>query len=252
MICNSRIKFGRLWSAAEESGIEFDYFATGHYACCEYDERSGRYLLKKGRDRRKDQSYFLAFLKQEQLARTIFPVGGYTKQKVREIASDMCLEVVDKPESQDFGGFDYQAIFGFMPSGPINDASGKRIGTHRGLASYTVGQRKGLNLSGGPYYVLRIDAETNTVIAGRKDDVLGSELVASRLNWIAIEQPAETLRLTARIRYRHAGAEAEVIPLNGDRVQVRFVSPQSAIAPGQAVVFYDGPNVVGGGIIESR
>jgi len=250
LMCNSLIKFGRLWSAAAESGIEFDCFATGHYARCERDPRSGRYLLKKGKDLRKDQSYFLAFLKQEQLARIMFPLGGHTKREVRSIASELGLEVRDKPESQDFIGFDYHAILGEMPPGPITDAGGKRLGTHRGLGFYTVGQRKGLDLSGGPYYVTRIDAETNAVIVGRKEDLLGSELVASRLNWIAIEQPSACMKLTAKIRYQHAGAEAEVVPLEGDRVKVRFSSPQSAMAPGQAIVFYEGPTVVGGGIIE--
>jgi len=251
LVCNSRIKFGRLLAAAAESGIEFDYFATGHYARCERDPHSGRYLLKKGKDLRKDQSYFLAFLKQEQLARIMFPLGGHTKREARSIASELDLEVRDKPESQDFIGFDYHAILEDMPSGPITDAGGKRLGNHRGLGLYTVGQRKGLDLSGGPYYVTRIDAETNTVIVGRKEDLLRSSLVASRLNWIAIERPSESMKLTARIRYQHAGAEAEIVPLDRDRVKVRFTSPQSAIAPGQAIVFYDGSTVIGGGIIES-
>ncbi len=250
LVCNSRIKFGRLLDAAVESGVEFDYFATGHYARCERDQNTGRYLLKKGKDLRKDQSYFLAFLKQEQLARIIFPLGGHTKQEVRSIASELGLEVRDKPESQDFIGFDYHAILGEMPPGQITDEGGKHLGTHRGLGFYTVGQRKGLELSGGPYYVTRIDAETNTVIVGSKEDLLESELMASRLNWIAIESPAAPIKVTAKIRYQHAGAAAEVAPCEGDRVKVRFASSQSAIAPGQAIVFYDGPTVVGGGIIE--
>jgi tRNA-specific 2-thiouridylase len=250
LVCNSRIKFGGLWSAAAGSGIQFDYFATGHYARCQRDPRGGRYLLKKGKDLRKDQSYFLAFLKQEQLTRVMFPLGEYTKHEVRAIAAEMGLEVRDKPESQDFIGFDYHELLEDMPAGPITDAAGKRLGTHRGLGLYTVGQRKGLDLSSGPYYVTRIDAESNTIIVGRKDDLLGSELVASRLNWIAIDRPGKSMKLTAKIRYQHTGAEAEVVPLDSDRVKVRFTSPQSAIAPGQAVVFYNGPIVVGGGIID--
>lgn len=251
LVCNSRIKFGRLLDAAAESGIEFDYFATGHYAHCERDPDTGRYLLKKGKDQRKDQSYFLAFLKQEQLVRILFPLGEHTKNEVRTIASELGLDIKDKPESQDFIGFDYHTMLGHMPPGPITDAGGKRLGTHQGLGLYTVGQRKGLDLSGGPYYVTRIDSQSNTVIVGRKEDLLGSFLVASRLNWIAIEQPDVSMKLTAKIRYQHAGAEAEVVPLGTDRAEVRFTAPQSAIAPGQAIVFYNGPTVIGGGIIES-
>jgi len=250
LICNSLIKFGRLWGAAAESGIEFDYFATGHYARCEHDARSGRYLLKKGKDLRKDQSYFLAFLKQEQLARIMFPLGGHTKHEARSMASELGLEVREKPESQDFIGFDYHTVLGEMPPGPITDTGGKRLGTHRGLGLYTVGQRKGLDLSGGPYYVTRIDAEINSVIVGGKEDLLRSELTASQLNWIAIKQPSACMKMTAKIRYQHPGAEAEVTPLERGRVKAKFSSPQSAIAPGQAVVFYDGSTVVGGGIID--
>jgi len=249
LICNSRIKFGRLLSAAAESGIKFDMFATGHYARCEYDLDSARYLLKKGKDQRKDQSYFLAYLKQEQLAQIIFPLGNYTKDEVKIISSDLGLDVQDKPESQDFIGFDYHSILEDMPSGPIIDAGGKRLGNHHGLGLYTVGQRKGLDLPGGPYYVTSIDAETNTVIVGKKEELLSSDLVASQLNWIAIDRPLVSMILIAKIRYQHAGAEAEVTPVDGDRVWVRFSTPQSAIAPGQAIVFYDGLTVVGGGII---
>jgi len=251
LVCNSRIKFGRLLDAAGESGIEFDYFATGHYARCERDLINGRYLLKKGKDQRKDQSYFLAFLKQEQLARILFPLGDHTKDEARAIASALGLDIKNKPESQDFIGFDYHMILEDMTPGPITDSTGKRLGTHRGLGLYTVGQRKGLDLSGGPYYVTDIDAETNTVIVGRKEELLRSNLVASRLNWIAIERPHASMKLTAKIRYQHAGAEAEVVSLDMDRVEVRFSVPQSAIAPGQAIVFYDGPTVIGAGTINS-
>jgi tRNA-specific 2-thiouridylase len=251
LVCNSRIKFGRLWSAAVESGIQFDYFATGHYARCERDSHTGRYLLKKGLDRRKDQSYFLAFLKQEQLSRIMFPLGGRTKTEVRAIAADPGLEIRDKPESQDFIGFDYHTLLEDMPPGPITDAGGKRLGTHQGLGLYTVGQRKGLELSGGPYYVTGIDAATNTVIVGRKEDLLGNRLVISHLNWIAVEKPAALMKLNVKIRYQHAGAEAEIVPLGPDSAEARFTSPQSAIAPGQAAVFYDGATVIGAGIIES-
>jgi len=249
LMCNSRIKFGRLLQAAVESGIEYDYFATGHYARCEHDVKSGRYLLKKGRDERKDQSYFLAYLKQEQLAKIIFPLGDYIKDDARIIASDLKLDVQDKPESQDFIGFDYQVILEDMPPGPITDGGGKRLGIHQGLGLYTVGQRKGLDLSGGPYYVINIDAETNTIVVGKREELLRSELVASQLNWIAVDRLLVPMRLMAKIRYGHDGAEAEVTPVAGDKVEVKFSTPQSAVAPGQAVVFYNGPSVIGGGII---
>jgi len=252
LMCNSRIKFGRLLHAAVESGIEFDYFATGHYARCERDARSGRYLLKKGRDERKDQTYFLAYLEQEQLARIIFPLGDYIKDEVKIIASDLKLDVLDKPESQDFISFDYHVILEDMPAGPITDAGGKRLGTHQGLGLYTVGQRKGLGLEGGPYYVINIDAETNTVIVGKREELLSGELVASQLNWIAIDGLTAPMKLMAKIRYGHAGAEAEVSPVTADSVNVRFYTPQSAISPGQAIVFYDGLSVVGGGIINKH
>jgi len=249
LMCNSRIKFGRLLQAAAERGIEYDYFATGHYARCERDVKSGRYLLKKGRDERKDQSYFLAYLKQAQLAKIIFPLGDYTKDNARIIASDLGLDVQDKPESQDFMGVDFHMLIEDMPHGPITDAGGRRLGTHQGLGLYTIGQRKGLDLRGGPYYVINIDAETNTIVVGEREELLRSELVASQLNWIAIDGLPAPMRLMAKIMSGHEGAEAEVTPVAGDKVVVRFSTPQSAVAPGQAIVFYDGLSVIGGGII---
>ena len=249
LICNSRIKFGRLLQAAVESGIKFDLFATGHYARCENDVNSRRYLLKKARDERKDQSYFLAYLKQEQLAGIIFPLGDYSKDEVRVIASDLGLSVQDKPESQDFIDFDYHTLLEAMPPGAITDFRGTRLGTHHGMGMYTIGQRKGLGLHGGPHYVTNIDAEINTIIVGKREELLRSELVASQLNWIAIDRPTAPMKLMAKIRHQHEGAEAEISPITQDSVKVSFSTPQSAIAPGQAIVFYDGVSVVGGGII---
>lgn len=253
VVCNRQIKFGKLLDAALAGGIEFDFIATGHYAQCEYDTVARRYLLKKARDERKDQSYFLAFLSQEQLARTIFPLGNYTKDEVRRIAAGLGLKVKDEPESQDFISADYQAIVGPMPPGPIVDLRGKRLGTHRGLGLYTIGQRKGLGLSAAlPLYVVDIDAKSNTLIVGRKAELLSSRLTAAHLNWIAIEGLDEPMRLEAKIRYRHPGAEADVAPAGEYLAEVRFLTAQSAIAPGQAVVFYRGPDVIGAGIIDKH
>lgn len=249
--CNRSVKFGALLEKAYESGIEFDYFATGHYARVEYDESKHRYLLKKGKDLKKDQSYFLSFLTQDQLSRLLLPLSDYTKQDVRNIAADFGLGIGDKAESQDFIAGNYSALVPAGSPGTIMSKQGSILGEHRGISSYTIGQRKGLGISvGEPLYVTDIDSEKNAIIVGSKEELYRDELIASGLNWIAIEELTQPLNVKAKIRYLHKEAEAVVTPLGDDKVHVKFREPQMAITPGQAVVFYDGDTVVGGGTIE--
>jgi len=252
VVCNRKVKFGALVERTRSDGIKFDYFATGHYARVEYDKTRGRYLLKKARDLNKDQSYFLYSLSQEQLGYSLFPLGGYTKEEVRKIARDSRLGIDDKPESQDFiaGGYSSFLEAEAQP-GPILNKQEEILGEHRGIPFYTVGQRKGLRISTGePLYVTAIDPRRNAIVVGIKEDVFGDELIASELNWIAIKELNQPLEVEAKIRYLHKEAEAEVIPLDEEKVYIKFREPQMAITPGQAVVFYDGNIVVGGGTIE--
>ena len=250
--CNHRIKFQALLEKAKDNGIECDFFATGHYARIEFDENRKHYLLKKARDIKKDQSYFLSSLTQEQLKRTLFPVGEYTKPEVRKMAADFGLGVENRAESQDFieGGYLPLIEAGAQP-GQIMDQSGNILGQHRGIPFYTIGQRKGLGITAEkPLYVIKIDAENNAVIVGGKEAVYSDELIASSLNWIAVSELQESIKVKARIRYNHKETGATVSPQSEDRVHVKFDKPQMAVTPGQAVVFYDGDVVVGGGTIE--
>lgn len=251
--CNPQVKLGAMLAKASHAGIAFDRFATGHYARIEYDTSRGRYLLRKARDRAKDQSYFLCYLSQEQLANAIFPLGDYTKAQVRGIAGRMGLPVKDKPESQDFVARDYTSLLGVgLVPGPIMDSAGNVLGRHKGIALYTVGQRKGLGLAAGePMYVTAIDPERNAIIVGHTQDVYQVGLVASDLNWIAFDTLDGPLEAKARIRYRHEEAPATVSPMSDGKAAVAFSEPQMAITPGQAVVFYDGDVVLGGGTIET-
>lgn len=251
--CNREVKFDALGRSARDSGIEFDCFATGHYARVEHDGKHRRHLLKKARDLRKDQSYFLFSLSQEQLARSLFPLGNCTKEEVRKVASHLGFGVDEKPESQDFiaGGYSSLLQAGAKP-GPILDGRGNVLGQHKGVPFYTIGQRKGLGIAAEePLYVVDIDAGTNAVIVGGKEELYRDELIASELHWI-VERPARPVKANARIRYLHREAEAMILPLDEDTARVKFREPQMAITPGQAVVFYDGELVMGGGTIEDR
>ncbi len=249
--CNHRIKFGALLKKAQDSGIEFDYFATGHYARVEYSKDNQRYLLKKAKDRNKDQSYFLALLSQGQLGRTLFPVGDYTKDEVRNIACKFGLGVENKPDSQDFVAGGYQSLIDTVQPGLILNREGDILGEHQGISFYTIGQRKGLGLAGKtPSYVTEINPEKNTITVGDREELLYDELIASGLNWIAIEKIVQPLRVKAMIRYAHKEAKAMIRPLGEENIYVKFDKHQMAITPGQAVVFYQGDVVVGGGIIE--
>lgn len=250
--CNQRIKFGALISRAHQAGIDFDCFATGHYARAAYDEASGRYLLRKGRDARKDQSYWLAFLAQEQLARVIFPLGEHTKTEVRAIAQHRGLITGDKPDSQDFFAGDYKQLVGAAARpGPIIDRSGTVLGRHAGIWSYTIGQRKGLGIAARqPLYVIDFDRENNAVIVGGADELCHDGLVASRLNLIACDAIDLPREVEVKIRYSQTSCGGILSPVGHDRAVVRFKQPQSAITPGQAVVFYEDDRVLGGAIIE--
>ena len=248
--CNRVIKFGGLVEAARRAGLEFDAFATGHYARVQCDASTGRYLLKKGLDAAKDQSYFLHRLTQEQLAGVIFPLGDWTKEKVRERARALGLPVAERPESQDFLEEGAAELRGGMAGpGPILDRSGRILGEHAGIGHYTVGQRKGLRIGAAePLYILAIDAGRNAVIVGPRSALGAPGLTASDMNWIAVPSLEAPRRAACRIRYRHREAPALLTP-QGSAVLVQFDEPQPAVTPGQSAVFYDGDIVLGGGVI---
>lgn len=252
--CNRCLKFGALLDRALALG--YDYIATGHYArvACE----GGRYHLLRGKDPRKDQSYVLYQLTQEQLAHLLLPVGEYDKSAIRALAAEAGLANADKPDSQDVcfvPDGDYVNFLrdygGVEPvAGDFVDKAGAVLGRHRGLPAYTTGQRKGLGVSAaGRLYVVSKDARANTVLLGGDDDLYTSALTASRLNWIEPE-PTAPIRVTAKTRYSQTEAAATVTPRGDGTAAVEFDEPQRAVTAGQAVVFYDGARVVGGGTIE--
>jgi tRNA-specific 2-thiouridylase len=249
--CNPRVKFGSMVETAKAAGLDFDRLSTGHYARVEHDPDSGRYILKKAADARKDQSYFLAFLDQAQLGMAVFPLGGYSKAQVRRIAAETGLPVSNKPESQDFvsGGY-HSLLTDDMPSGPVVDKSGRVLGTHAGISRYTVGQHKGLDLPGqDKFYVIKIVPEENTVVVGTENDLMRRELIAGGLNWVAVMGLDVPMRAEVKIR-SGAVASPAVIESQGGSVRVIFDGPQRGIAPGQAAVFYNGDTVLGAGIID--
>lgn len=254
--CNGDLKFATLAERAGALGAEC--VATGHYARVERAP-DGRYLLKRGVDASRDQSYFLFTLTQAQLARAMFPVGDLPKAEVREHARRLGLPVAAKPDSREicFVPDGDQAAFvekhaGAAPAaGPIRDVEGRVVGRHAGVHRFTVGQRKGLGLSSPiPLYVVGIDAAAGSVTVGPREALERTTLAASRVNWIAGVPPAPGTRATAQIRYRHREAAVTLTPRADSSVHVEFDEPQTAVAPGQAVVFYDGDVVVGGGWIE--
>ncbi|WMJ24441.1 tRNA 2-thiouridine(34) synthase MnmA [Paludicola sp. MB14-C6] len=254
--CNRYIKFDALMKRAEQ--LNQDYVATGHYARREYDKESGRYLLKKAKDSSKDQTYVLYSLTQEQLSKILFPLGDLEKSQVREIALANGFINAQKPDSQDicfvpngkYAEFIKQHTKKVIPKGNFIDVSGNVIGTHNGIISYTVGQRKGLGIaSSEPFYVVEKDPIANTVTLGRENDLYRSDLIANDINWISIEKLNAPMRVTAKTRYSQKEQPATITPLNENEVQVLFDEPQRAITKGQAVVFYDGDRVVGGGTI---
>jgi tRNA-specific 2-thiouridylase len=251
--CNQYIKFDILLEKALERGA--DYFATGHYVRVEAAPKG--YGLKKAVDITKDQSYFLYTLGQEQLKHLLLPLGELTKERVKTIAKEMELPASENRDSQDvcfISDNDYRAFIAErvpLKAGEIVDINGIVLGQHEGLALYTVGQRQGLGLtSKEPLYVLKIDAESNKIIVGSREQALHNVLVARNFNWVSGKSPKEPMEIMARIRYRAPEAAAELYPA-GDSVEIRFSEPQSAVAPGQSVVFYRGDEVLGGGIIDA-
>ncbi len=252
--CNRCLKFGALLDRAVALG--YDYIATGHYA--RVLQEGGRYHLLRGRDAHKDQSYVLYQLTQAQLAHLLLPVGEYDKDAIRALAAEAGFLNAEKPDSQDIcfvpdGDYvNFLRAYGHvaLEEGNFVDKSGKVLGRHRGLAAYTTGQRKGLGVSAeSRLYVISKDAATNTVLLGDNADLFSRALEASELNWIEPE-PSAPLRVTAKTRYSQTEAAATVTPRSDGTVRVDFDDPQRAITAGQAVVFYDGERVVGGGTIE--
>lgn len=250
--CNSLIKFDVLPFLAKQAGIEFDKFATGHYARIELDEKSGRYLLKKGVNPKKDQSYFIYRLRQDQLANIIFPLGSYTKEEIRTLAKERGLKVFDKPDSQDFYSGDYNELLEVKEKeGRIVDTEGKILGKHNGIWNYTIGQRKGLGISSTqPLYVVRLDKEKNEVVVGFEDKTFQRKLVANRLSLISTEKITEPIEAKAKVRSTQTETEVTIKPISDEEVEVEFYNLQKSIAPGQSIVFYNGETVIGGGIID--
>ncbi len=262
-LCNNHLKFDQLLLTARQIGAE--KIATGHYARNHYDPARGRWILSRPEDKSKDQTYFLFGLTQEQLARTLFPLGEMQKPAVRLMASEAGLNVATKPDSQEIcfiPGGDYTAFLKAyldeqeeeLPdsSGELVSTAGEVIGRHAGIHSFTVGQRKGLGLtSADPLYVLRIHPDSHQVTVGSDADLMTRELNADRLNWISVPGLAadETLRVTIKIRHRHTPAPATLRGTGPATVQAIFDEPQRAITPGQSAVFYQGDEVVGGGWI---
>ncbi len=252
VLCNSLIKFGVLPSAAQKQGIHFDKFATGHYARVEKDEKTGTYLLKKAVDLSRDQSYFLHRLKQEQLAKVLFPLGEKTKPEIREKAREAGLAVADKEDSMDFYCGDYNDLLNFPnKAGDIVTKDGTVVARHNGIWNYTIGKRKGLGISGFPIpmYVVKIDGEKNQVIIGPKEDLYSQELTAENVSWVAGEPPATDFVCEIKIRNLHIPAKARVHVNENGSFTAHFDEPQLSITAGQSAVLYDGDIVLGGGII---
>jgi tRNA-specific 2-thiouridylase len=291
VMCNQNLKFGRLIDRADQLGA--DFIATGHFARVDFSPNptmvgtsrcdvlareagesvapldaartaqravptAGRYLLKRGRDLRKDQSYFLFSLRQDQLARAIFPLGEKTKSDTREVAKHCNLKTADKEESMEicfvpdnnYGGFLQQANLVQKRRGEIVDLHGHVLGQHDGIAFYTIGQRKGLGITTSkPVYVVELDAENNRVVVGGDSALDRDEFIADRCNWHPFEKLTGPIEVTAKIRYNHSGTPATLFPQENGRTKVKLHTPQRAITPGQAAVFYQDNLVVGGGWI---
>jgi len=260
-LCNNHLKFDQLLIVARQIGA--DTLATGHYAQVEFDDQRGRWLLKRPTDTAKDQTYFLFGLTQEQLTRTIFPLGGMTKPDVRELARKLGLALAEKPDSQEIcfvPGGDYKRFLDAylaeqgesLPdtSGELVTTSGEVVGEHRGIHNFTVGQRKGLGVAtGSPLYVIQINGEKGQVVVGNNEDLYTRTLRARRVNLISVADLTEPMRVGVKIRHRHEPAPAMLEKSGEDEVLVTFDQPQRAVTPGQASVFYDGDVVVGGGWI---
>ena len=248
--CNRYIKFGVFPKLAKEQGIEFDKFATGHYA--KIEEIDGRYYLKKGVNPKKDQSYFLYGLSQEQLSRILLPLGAYTKEEIREIARKNGIVTAEKPDSQDFYNGDYNDIIDAEPQkGNIVDIEGNILGEHEGFWNYTIGQRKGLGVSSSaPLYVKELRKDSNEVVVAHKEESMNEGLIAGEVVLNIETELNEEKRCEVKVRSAQAPRAAVIKKIDKDRVEVLFDEFQNAIAIGQSAVFYDKDRVIGGGIIE--
>ena len=254
VLCNPKIKFGAFPALASFMGIKFDKFATGHYARIEFEEKTGKYLLKQGVNPKKDQTYFLYKLTQDKLKNIIFPLGNLEKEEVRAFAKENGLIVHDKNDSQDFYKGSYTEIIEAKEcKGNIVHLDGRILGTHNGIFNYTIGQRKGLKVAySAPLYVIALNSVSNEVIVAEKEYTYSKVLFAKDISWTYFDEknPAPT-KIHAEAKIRSAGQKAECeITLFSDSIKVEFLEPQNAITPGQAVVFYDGDIVLGGGTIE--
>jgi tRNA-specific 2-thiouridylase len=262
-LCNNFIKFDQFLEMAE--GIGAQEIATGHYAQISHNSATGRWEMRRSVDRAKDQTYFLFGLKQEQLARTRFPLGGMEKPQVRELARELGIPTAAKPDSQEIcfvpngdyagfidGYFKEQGITKPDSAGEIVDSDGRVVGEHAGVHHFTVGQRRGLGIAAAePLYVIATEPETRRVVIGRNHDLLRSSMQVNDINWISIDAPGAPVRAQVKIRNKHAAAPATLHPGSDPaRIQVSFDEPQRAVTPGQAAVFYDGELVLGGGWIE--
>ncbi|MFZ5641931.1 MAG: tRNA 2-thiouridine(34) synthase MnmA [Bacillota bacterium] len=257
--CNKYVKFEALLQKAMALGAE--YIATGHYTRLGYDEGRQRYVMRKSVDLSKDQTYALYNMTQHHIRHTLMPLGDFHKTETRRLAAELGLTVADKPDSQEicfvtdnnYRGFLQEKAGEKIKPGPFLDTKGNVLGQHEGIPFYTVGQRKGLGITfGEPMYVVAIDAARNAVILGRHEEVFSSELISVENNLIMLEKLTGPMEIEAKIRYSAKPARAVISPLPEDKIHVKFNEAQRAITPGQAVVFYDGDYVVGGGTIEKR
>jgi len=260
-MCNNHVKFDPLLTTARQIGAE--RLATGHYARIARDAETGRMMLLRAADETKDQSYFLFGLTQEQMARTVFPLGELGKQRVRELAREAALPVAEKPDSQEIcfvsAGHYVQFIESYLAErgesapddqGEIVTTSGEVIGRHQGLHRFTVGQRKGLGFAAGrPMYVVALEPKTKRVIVGEDGELRRATCDVRDVNWVSIAEPAQPVRAAVKVRHRHEPAPATVESLAAGGARVSFDEPQRAVTPGQAAVFYDGDTVLGGGTI---
>lgn len=255
--CNQHIKFGILWKKAKKMGA--DYLATGHHACILSDANSGRFILKKGNDPQKDQSYFLYTMTQDQLAHTLMPIGDFTKREVRKKAKALGLAVHHRPESQEicfipdnnYPRFLQQRILEVFEPGPIVDVENRVLGHHKGILHFTIGQRRGLGIAAPhPLYVLAIHPGSRKVVVGENNQLFKKRMIVSKLNLIPEKDIQDPIEVTAKIRYMHKEARALLLPMDRNKARLEFDTPQRAVTPGQSAVFYDKDLVLGGGIIE--
>ena len=255
VVCNNWLKFGKLWSYGKQ--LEADFIATGHYA--QIVSRDGQPELLRGADPEKDQSYVLYGIRRSILPHLLFPIGGHHKDQIRDIAREAGLCVHAKPDSVeicfvpdgDHGSLIRRRRPELVTAGKIVDTAGNTLAEHEGIENFTIGQRKGLGFAAGERrYVLRIVPSENQIVVGDREELLASSLKASKVNWLVEPPPSSAMPCSAKIRYRHAAAPATLVGLPDAEARVEFTEPQSAITPGQAVVFYDGPRVLGGGWID--